>query len=970
MIVHHSLALYNPSGLGDDEFIASFVARHELLETLLRRLRTAEPEGGGRHYVLIGPRGMGKTSLLKRIEIAIGQEPDLAARYVPLSFREEQYNVQTLGDFWRNCGESLAGWAEASGRVDLAHRLDADLMTDAWANDEAAAEQFNAEMATIHRRAVLLVDNIDLIIDALAQSDSNWILRRHLQAKHGPIVIGAATQLLKQGVDRNAAFYEFFEPEYLDPLDQHQTGACMRALARGRGGDGDHVITVLNKQPERLKTLHTLTGGNPRVITLIYQLLEAGRSEAAMSDLEILLDQVTPYYKARIEEYQTPQQRAVIDAIALHWDPVTTGDLARVTNIATTTLSPLLIRLRKDGLIENVETSGSYAGHQLVERFFNIWYLMRHGTRRTKQKMRWLVAFLTTFYSSRELADLARRADDNGVRKGWRTDYALAFNEAERLSSKSEKNGKFGDSSPEMTAPAELVGTSLGNGKPLEDSRSIEASGLARQAFEYWQAADYLRCSAALNELLARFGDAPEPTLREQVAKALGDKGVALARMGDYAVAVCDEVLARFGDASEAALREVVAGALVNKGVALGQMGHYAAAVAVSDEGLARFGNAPELALREAVSTALGNKGVALARMGDYAAAVAVCDEVLARFGDASEPALREQVARALVNKGVALDQMGHYAAAVAVYDEGLARFGDASEPALREQVGSALGNKGVALARMGDYAAAVAVCDEVLARFGDASEPALREQVAKALVNKGVALARMGDYAAAISTFERLLGLSDSASTALQPFLAEARLHLANLLLDFREEFTRAETLYRDAAFVEPLVNANLTWLYLLANRVPEAIDLRASLGAIPAHGLALLDAGIKLSEDNFGSATDHLASALGGDLDRGTWDFSDDLNRLLRLAEKTGYGERLIAWFENTGFADRVAPIYVAFKAYIRNEKLLLDVNPEVRQAAQAIYDRLDAPRRHASKIVPKEQSRRRHAPLRKAK
>ena len=111
MIVRPSLSLYNPSGLGDDEFIASFVARHELLETLLRRLRTAEPEGGGRHYVLIGPRGMGKTSLLKRIEIAIGQEPDLAARYVPLSFREEQYNVQTLGDFWRNCGESLAGWA-------------------------------------------------------------------------------------------------------------------------------------------------------------------------------------------------------------------------------------------------------------------------------------------------------------------------------------------------------------------------------------------------------------------------------------------------------------------------------------------------------------------------------------------------------------------------------------------------------------------------------------------------------------------------------------------------------------------------------------------------------------------------------------------------------------------------------------------------------------------------------------------
>ena len=140
--------------------------------------------------------------------------------------------------------------------------------------------------------------------------------------------------------------------------------------------------------------------------------------------------------------------------------------------------------------------------------------------------------------------------------------------------------------------------------------------------------------------------------------------------------------------------------------------------------------------------------------------------------------------------------------------------------------------------------------------------------------------------------------------------------------------------------------------------------------MGGLPAYGLALLDAAIKLAEDNFGSATDDLAPALGGDLDRGTWDFSDDLNRLLRLAENKGYGERLIAWFENTGLADRVAPVYVAFKAYVRNEKLLLDANPEVRGAAQTIYDRLNAPRRNALKVVPKAQSGRGRAPRRKAK
>ena len=290
--------------------------------------------------------------------------------------------------------------------------------------------------------------------------------------------------------------------------------------------------------------------------------------------------------------------------------------------------------------------------------------------------------------------------------------------------------------------------------------------------------------------------------------------------------------------------------------------------------------------------------------------AVAVYDEVLARFGDAEEPGLREQVARALVNKGVTLGQMGDSAAAVAVYDEVLARFGDAQEPGLREEVARALVNKGVTLGRMGDSAAELAVYEEVLARFGDAQEPGLREEVAR------------------------------------------ARISLANISFDFQEEFARAEALYREAALVEPLLaNANLAWLLLLANRVTEAIDLRASLGGLPAHGLALLDAAITLAGDNFGSATDHLTAALSGELDQGAMDFSGDIDRLLRLAERKDYGERLIAWFEKTGFADRVAPIYVAFKAYVRGGKALARRQP--RSAATGPDDLRSAGRASAAPV-----------------
>ena len=61
---------------------------------------------------------------------------------------------------------------------------------------------------------------------------------------------------------------------------------------------------------------------------------------------------------------------------------------------------------------------------------------------------------------------------------------------------------------------------------------------------------------------------APEPTLREEIAKALLNKGISLSKLGrnDEEIAVYNNVLARFSTGTETALRENVARALYNKG--------------------------------------------------------------------------------------------------------------------------------------------------------------------------------------------------------------------------------------------------------------------------------------------------------------------------------------------------------------------------------------------------------------------
>jgi hypothetical protein len=76
----------------------------------------------------------------------------------------------------------------------------------------------------------------------------------------------------------------------------------------------------------------------------------------------------------------------------------------------------------------------------------------------------------------------------------------------------------------------------------------------------------------AYEEVVTRFGEAPEAAVREQVAMALRGKGVGLGQLGrgEEEIGAYEEVVTRFGEAPEAAVREVCALARTARGELLG----------------------------------------------------------------------------------------------------------------------------------------------------------------------------------------------------------------------------------------------------------------------------------------------------------------------------------------------------------------------------------------------------------------
>ena len=420
--------IYNPALLKKEDLIRGFVARQPLLDRLLGDLRRETPGSTPQHQIIIGQRGHGKTTLLRRLAFAVEDDTALAAEWIPLVFPEEQYNVAKLADFWLNCVDALSDALDHSGDTESAEALDAKVKTVSGA--DAALRLLLDEADRLNRRVLLLVDNIDIVLDRLRDAEE-WEFRRIISSEKRLHFIGASSRALESLYEHGRAFYDFFQIHELKGFDEQETFSTLAHLAE-QSGDAE-VAKLVRERPARIKALRVLTGGNPRTLVLLYKVLSQGPDGDVQHDIEQLLDEYTALYKARFEEL-APQAQQVVDAMAIHWDPLTAADLTELLQpLGVNQVSAQLKRLEDFGVVEKTPWFGEKKNaFQIAERFFNIWYLMR-ASRRVRRRLLWLVRFLESWFDREELNTRARgfldRDPDTMGRERY-ADLALVYSQA------------------------------------------------------------------------------------------------------------------------------------------------------------------------------------------------------------------------------------------------------------------------------------------------------------------------------------------------------------------------------------------------------------------------------------------------------------------------------------------------------------------------------------------------------------
>ena len=647
--------LYNPAQLTPEELKASFVARKDTLAELLRLIREQTPGRPCQHMMLVGPRGMGKTTLGLRLLHEILETPELAANWQPVAFHEESYGIGDLADFWLAALRHLTRATDDPQWEDRAKALQKDEKD----TDRQAAYALASLMdfcQTSGKRLLLFVENLDTVLEQLSDERQIHALRASLIERTDILLIGSANTVFEAIRSHGEPLYEFFRLFILKGLGPEETRRILTALADGEGKP--EVMDALDREQGRLETIRRLTGGNPRLVVLACRILIESPLGSAFEDLERLIDEQTPYFKARIEELPV-QARKVFHCLAGGWKPMQSKEVAESTKLSSSHASAQLRQLMEKGYAREVHLPNAKRTlYEVGDRFYNIYYLLRFS-RTGRDRLERLMAFLHDLFGAPAFRTMygATLVELRGKGlRGGETSHILSA-----LASYVAKDGGFKGREDWFREALTLANDMFGPDAPV--------IGEIHEAFANYGPSGAGRVAELIrrgNRLLkaGHLADA-EAIYRELVEESPNDTriwfslGLVLTQQERY-----EEALDAYEQAlhhlptDTAASRLVSAGVLAGKALALHELNRLEDAIETLEK-VAEYVHLDDSPLlRHGVAAALTFQGDTLSKLGRHEEALSAKERVVDYVRLNDPPDLRRTAVRALVGKFRALIPM------------------------------------------------------------------------------------------------------------------------------------------------------------------------------------------------------------------------------------------------------------------------------------------------------------------------
>ena len=397
--LNSNIGLYRSGVTSPDRLRRTSVAREHVLDNSVESLRGSVGRKSKQHLLFIGPRGIGKTHLLDCIEDTVQSDETLIANYRIVRFPEESNRTLSFADFLIGLCEILKDvvedeplWAELFAKLQTEE--DNARVVDTLV--PAIREQNRQRKRTL----LIMLENLGEIFTRQIRDKNDLAsLRKFFMGDNGCLLLATAPLHFDAITDVGQPFYDFFDIQILENLSFEETVEVIRRNLEWE--KRDDILTTFEEMRSRLQALYRMTGGNPRLIMMLYELIAHESVTKVQDQFHLLLDRISPFYQDRLNDLP-PGQRALLECLASMRDQdKTPAAIAARMRMSQQETSSLLKRLSDAHYLRASQHQQDKRSrlYTIREGFFDIWLAM-NLSRGARKRLPFLLEFFNLFYPS------------------------------------------------------------------------------------------------------------------------------------------------------------------------------------------------------------------------------------------------------------------------------------------------------------------------------------------------------------------------------------------------------------------------------------------------------------------------------------------------------------------------------------------------------------------------------------------
>lgn len=396
------LSHFTPSMMPPETLEAMLVQREPLLTRCLSNVLEGLRTGSRHHTIFVGPRGIGKTHLISLIHHRLAQTKEAQNKALIAWMREEEWGVTSFFELILRILRTL----------DISYpELQIDEQTTAVYDLPLHEAEKKAESILLEvlgdKCLVVLLENLDDLFEQIGdQGQKAW--RAFIQ-NHANTILVCTTPSLFAGVTlQKSAFYGFFDVEQLTELSFEDVVNLLEKIAIERE---DKALAVYIKTPEgraRIRAVHHLAEGNPRIYIIFAQFLTQESLDDLVQAFMHTLDELTPYYQARIKEL-SGQQRKILEYLINYAGAAPVKQIAKACFITQQVCSSQLRQLRLKRYVRVIE-QGRESYYELCEPLMR---LCMDVKKQRGEPVSLLVEMLRIWYTEDQLSNWLEKPKDD-----------------------------------------------------------------------------------------------------------------------------------------------------------------------------------------------------------------------------------------------------------------------------------------------------------------------------------------------------------------------------------------------------------------------------------------------------------------------------------------------------------------------------------------------------------------------------